>query len=322
MKTAVILATGHPAHKSQLAQDRPRAMLPALGKPMVVRVMEQFYRAGIRHYILILGLNEGGVASYLSRQWVPDATFEIILQTENDDLLTSLIQIAKKRNEPFLFASYNSFTHERFAISLLRLQEENPSNLILTGAKSALSLPNQAYYANTEGQKIFKISLQKPESAQHATLLDYASCGQSFITYLTALQRDPKETFGQNFLEIVEDYLTTPHAAVTLGETSWILRIESDSHLLMLNRKLLEDSNDSHILSELPFSVKIIPPVRIDPLVSVGEGATIGPNVYLEKGASVGYGATVSNALILGRGVVSANTRVENAIVSIRGAIT
>ncbi len=322
MKTAVILATGHPAHKSQLLQDRARAMLPALGKPLIVRVMEQFYRAGIRHYLLIVGMNEGAVGAYLMKQWVPDAKFEIVLQTDNDDLMTCLTRVAQQLKEPFLFASYNSFTHERFALSLQRLEEEHPNSLILTGAKLALASSDQHFYAETQENNVTKLIQSVPQADNHFILLDYAICGQNFVDFLRHNTRNPKETYGQNFLQIVKTYLETPGASAILAETSWILRVESDNNLLTLNRKLLEEGNDTHILSELPYSVKIVPPVRIDPQVIVGEGATIGPNVYLEKGSSIGYGATVSNAVVLGRGIVASNEHVEHVIVTSRGRIS
>ena len=50
VNSAVILAGSNPAHKSQLMQGLSRTMLPALGKPMIARVMDQLYRAGIRHF--------------------------------------------------------------------------------------------------------------------------------------------------------------------------------------------------------------------------------------------------------------------------------
>jgi NDP-sugar pyrophosphorylase family protein len=322
MKTAVILATGHPAHKSQLLQDRARAMLPALGKPLIVRVMEQFYRAGIRHYVLIVGMNEGAVASYLSKQWVPDAKIDIALQMDNDDLMTTLKRVANQLGQAFVFASYNSFTHERFALTMQRLEEEHRDKLILTGARSALASSDQHFYAVTQEHKVIQITQSAPANGEsHFILLDYALCGQAFVDFLRYNTRDPKETYGQNFLQIARSYLMTPNAQAILGETAWILRVESDNNLLTLNRKLLEESADTHILSELPYSVKIVAPVRIDPQVTVGEGATIGPNVYLERGASIGYGATVANAVVLGRGVVPPNERVENVIVTSRGRI-
>ncbi len=45
---AVVVAIGNAVHQSKLIYNRPRAMLPALGKPLVVRVMDRLLRGGVR----------------------------------------------------------------------------------------------------------------------------------------------------------------------------------------------------------------------------------------------------------------------------------
>jgi len=67
--------------------------------------------------------------------------------------------------------------------------------------------------------------------------------------------------------------------------------------------------------------VQIIPPVRIDPQVSVGQGAQIGPHVYLERGSSVGRDVKIKNAIILQRANVPADKTVVDTIISTRGPI-
>ena len=68
----------------------------------------------------------------------------------------------------------------------------------------------------------------------------------------------------------------------------WHLHLNSEIDLLTINKRLLREDRGTHILSEIPSTVHITPPVRIDPKVSIGKGAKIGPNVYLESGAQVG----------------------------------
>lgn len=314
--TVVILATGHPAHESKV--DRPRAMLPAMGKPLVARVLDSFYQAGIRHFVLVVGINEGAVVSYLTKQWMPDVKFDLILQTESDDLMMCLSRVARQFNKPFALASYNQVTHGRFVVNLLHNHHHDLQPLVLVGSRSVLGTSALHYYAVIQEDNLITLT---QDVVSDYILADYAICGQEFIDYLRDHPNPTRERFGQPFLEIVRDYFAKTEQGARFAETSWVLRIESDTDLLSFNRRLLEETNDSHILSELPYSVKVIAPVRIDPQVSVGQGAIIGPNVYLEKGASVGYGAVVRNAVVLARGTIAANTTVDGAIVTSRGLI-
>jgi NDP-sugar pyrophosphorylase family protein len=302
-------------------ENRPKAMLPALGKPMVVRVMERLYRAGIRYYYVVVGMNEGTVASYLNKQWKPDAKIEFIMRT-NESVPAILAKATKQIDNVFIIASYNSFSYERFISSFIKENEENPEHLILAGAQLNLTPQMENYYAVLDENRVTDIVTEKPaKDVRQLVLGEIAVCGSHFVDYLKAFDATKSNDYGKNLFQLVKHYATTDGAKVIADETSWMLRVQSDKDLLILNKRLLEDSNDSHILSELPYTVKVIPPVRIDPQVSVGQGVTIGPHVYVESGCSIGYGATIKNALILDRGNVAADSTLDGAILTRRGII-
>jgi NDP-sugar pyrophosphorylase family protein len=98
----------------------------------------------------------------------------------------------------------------------------------------------------------------------------------------------------------------------------WRLHLTNEHDLLRINRRFLEEGRDAHILSELPGAVAIRPPVRIDPQVSVGQRAVIGPNVYLESGCTVGQGAVITDSVVLSGGGVPAGEEVHGQVVASR----
>ena len=319
--SAVVLAISASEHQSGLADNRPKSMLPALGKPLVVRVMERLYRANIHHYYVVVGSNEGAVASYLSKQWKPDAKIEFVVRT-TENISTLLSKIAQQINDSFIIASYNSFSYERFLASILKENEDHPDHLILAGAQLNMSPSEETYYAVLNEQRVTDIVTEKPaKDIRQLILGEIAVCGTHFVNYLKTLDTKKTGNLAKNLFHVAKHYAASADAKVMADETSWMLRVQSDKDLLTLTKRLLEDSNDSHILSELPYTVKIIPPVRIDPQVSVGQGVTIGPHVYVESGSSIGYGATIKNALILDRSNVPANAQIDNSIMTRRGII-
>jgi NDP-sugar pyrophosphorylase family protein len=92
---------------------------------------------------------------------------------------------------------------------------------------------------------------------------------------------------------------------VGIFSTEHRYHITYDHDLLAINHSFLEEGRDASILSDLPGSVMIIPPVRIDPSVSVGQNARIGPYVYLESGSVVGAGAMIENSVVLRNATVA-----------------
>ena len=105
IKQAVIIASPRAGHLSQLTRDRPKAMLPVLGKPLVVRVMDRLREAGIHEFVVVVGEHEGAVASYLNNGWVPDAKIQIVLQTSQRGAAGALASASNYINGPFLLAA-------------------------------------------------------------------------------------------------------------------------------------------------------------------------------------------------------------------------
>src|SRR5258705_11306194 len=103
MNQAVIIAAGRGAKLGALTRDRPKPMLPVLGKPVVARIMDRMREAGINHFIVVVGENEGEVASYLSGSWAADAKGQIVLQPMARGPAHALTVLASYIAGPVLF---------------------------------------------------------------------------------------------------------------------------------------------------------------------------------------------------------------------------
>ncbi len=320
IERAVILTMERTGRHSLLTYNRAHPMLPAVGKPLVARVMDRLHRIGIREFTVVVGVNEGAVAEYLDTHWQADATVEFVLQPDNAGLPQVLAKIAKDYDKPFLICGYNSFTHTQFPDSLLKHFRDYTNELVLGGATTSLSKSKSHYFAIMDGQRVRDIVPTMPTDPNRFVLTNLMVCGKSFVNYLKELPETSVRIMEQSIMDIARDYLRGGGVAV-LTETAWILQIEADRDLLTLNKHLLDEGKDAHILSELPYTVQIIPPVRIDPQVSVGQGAKIGPHVYLERGSSIGHEVVLRNAVILERAKVPARKNLFDTIISTRGPV-
>lgn len=318
---AVIIAAGTQHYHSQLMNQRPWAVLPTLGKPMVVRVMDRLYRAGIERYVVIVGDTEGEVAGYLSKLWKPNVTVEFELKNSTTSLHQALVKIARRYQQPFLVTTYNSFSHNRLPESLRNQHQQNENQVILTGATTTLSLAQEHYYAVTDAQQVYNITEVQPADEKAYILSDLAIIGKDMVQHLSSSPERLSAQQGRQLLGIIQAYVRGGGAA-RMVESAWTLHVEQDADVLTINKYLLEEGQDAHILSELPYTVQIVPPVRIDPQVSVGQGAKIGPFVYLEHGCRVGHRATLSNVVVFGDATVNAEETVTNALITPRGRIS
>lgn len=315
---AVILAIASPSHVSGLTKSRPHAMLPVLGKPMVVRVMNQLLQEGIKKFVVIVGINEGSVASYLNANWAPDVEIDFVLKSDYESLSFTLSQVARKLNEPFFIVNYNTFTQPQFIPTALNLADSHPESLILAGTKSTLSHTEHNAYAMMDEMDVAEILSAPPIDTESSQLIaNMAVCGIHFVEFLQDLPKNVGTgSLHQQFIDILHIYANYSGHRIMLGRTAWIMQVNSDRDLMLLNYQFLEEGRDAHILSELPPSVRVNYPVRIDPGVSIGHEANIGPFVYLESGASIGNGASIRRSMVLDRASIPPDADVSDVVVT------
>jgi NDP-sugar pyrophosphorylase family protein len=282
--------------------------------------MERLYRAGIQNYIVIIGEDEGAIAAYLNSHWLSNVKIEFIIQSPNSTLTRTLTNISRTQRRPFLITTYNTFTHANFPEQFLNHHKEPKDGLLLTTAPITLSKSTPYAFAQIDNQTATAILHEKPNTDAPAPVIaNLAICGDNFIQFLTSLVPNTT-TFSKQLIDLFELFINAG-GQTTISETSWLLHIEADYDLLTLNRQLLDDGTDTHILSELPPSVQIIPPVRIDPKVSVGQNTRLGPRVYLESGCSIGHHAVISNSVILQNTTIPARSDIFDTIISTRARI-
>lgn len=294
-------------------------MLPALGKPLVVRVMDRLVQAGIYNFDVIVGDDEGGLASYLSSHWLPHVNVQFHVHLLIDTLADSLGRVFDRYSEPLLITTYNNFTHPHFISRLIKQSEINTNGLTISAASLSLSRSGLQHYAHIDAAQNITINADKGNSG--LTVADIAIAGEDFRTFMTQSHGLGLADNSRELIALYDAYIKQG-GGVHLVDTAWTLQIEADSDLLVLNSHLLSEGHDAHILSELPGTVQIIPPVRIDPHVSIGQHAKIGPYVYLEAGCSVGHDAQVSHAMVLQKAAILPEEIVSQAIISTRLRIT
>ncbi len=318
ISSAIIIAYGSSFHESRLGYGRPRGMLPALGKPLVVRVLERLYRAGIRDYVVVVGQDDGAVAYHLKNSWLPDVNLEFVWCDQHTSLFKSLASIVRQHEGPFVIAGYNAITHLNFAERLLKRSESSPEQLVLSIAPVNLSRSLQQTYVSLNEQQEVVGLVRGPNFAGYFMLADLVVAGAEFVEFLK--QAGNTRSFGRQWVDLVNSYIQSGHRAM-VSETAWVLQVETDHDLLTLSRLLLDDQVDAHILSDIPADVQIIPPVRIDPRVTVGHQTVIGPYVYLESGCSVGARARLEQAVVLQGANIAASTHITDCIVASNGQV-
>ncbi len=315
IEQAVILAAGRGVRLGPLTEDRPKAMLPVLGKPIVARVMDRIRDAGIKRFVVVVGEHEGAIAAYLNSSWHPEVEIKFVLQTEATGTADAIAAAERCLDGPFLLSSCDNLTPPGFTSALIERFGEWDGDMVIGLVRAPADEIRHSAAVTIDGDRVIGIT-EKPDEPQDgfAGILVYA-CGLRVLDYL---KRVPVSLRGEREASQAVQMLIEDGGKVGYCIADWRLHMTTDLDLLHINRQLLREGVDAHILSEIPMSVEIVPPVRVDPGVSVGQGARLGPGVYLETGSVVGQNAVVEDSVILSGGIVRAGEQIRGQIISAR----
>ena len=311
IEQAVIIAASLGGRLGEITQDRPRPMFPVLGKPMVIRIMDRIREAGIHHFVVVLGEQEGEVASYFNGGWVPDCKVQIVLQPSARGPADALACASSTITGPFLLASASHLAPNEHIQALIKRFNETTPDIILSAVsvgEDTAGLPA----IKTDSEHV--TSIAQDSSPGHHSLCAFMlhACGKRILNHTSETTPDDHE------LVPAIQALIASGARVNYLTAGWHMQLHQEIDLLAINKRFLREGRDTHILSEIPGSVHIIPPVRIDPRVSVGQGAKLGPNVYLESGAQVGPDAVIWDSVVLKNANIAPNEVVHGQIVGRR----
>lgn len=311
----IVMATRPRGSLESLTRTRPKAMLPILGKPVIARVMNAYYQAGARRFTVVVGEQEGGVIEWLSRRWYPDARVEFAPQGHWRGTASALFAARSLIDGPFVVAPCDYLLPQEHVARLCHYFDTHPGDVAVL---SLYHTPGQAEPAagvllDPRGYVIYVSERPVNGHQDFMTALPVYGFTPRVLDYL---DRVPvMEDSGQRTLATALQMMIDDGGLVGALRAGWCIPLERPDDLMRANLHFLTEMKAPSLLSELPTSVEIIPPVRIDGGVVVGDGAKLGPNVYVESGSVIGPRALVRDALVLG-GRVAAGQRVEGKIVS------
>lgn len=311
----IVMAASPSRGMESLTRTRPKAMLPILGKPMIAWVMDAYYKADIRQFTVVVGEQEGSVVEWLTTQWHRDVQLRFAPQGIQRGTASTLYATRSLIDAPFIITSCDNLVPEEHIVRLAWYFESHSSDVaVLSLLYSPDEAPETAGVLLDPRGNVMYIS-EKPIGAHQdfMTTLPVYGFTPEILNYL---DRVPvMEEIGGRVLATAIQMMIDDKKVVGAVQADWRIRFETPQDLLNANMHFLHQQLEPCLLSELPPSVQVTPPVYVDTGVVVNNGAQIGPNVYLESGTIIGADSTVKDAVVLGR-QIGHNQHIEGQLVS------
>lgn len=315
IKHAVIMAATPSRGMESITRTRPKVMLPILGKPLIAWVMEGLYKANIRRFTIVVGEHEGTAVEWLMANWHSDVQLTFAPQGHRRGTASALIAARGFIEDPFIITSCDNLVPETHISGLTEYFESRPSD---AAALTLYYAPDDAIFTagvllDPRGNVAY-IS-EKPFGAHqdYMTTLPLYAFTPDIMSYL---DRVPiVEESGERALAAAIQMMIDDGKLVGAVQVESRIRIDTPHDLLQANLQLLSETHAHTVKSEVPPNAHIEEPVYIDSSVMIGNGARVGPQVYLESGTVLGANTVVANSVILARRI-SGGTTINGELVA------
>jgi UDP-N-acetylglucosamine diphosphorylase / glucose-1-phosphate thymidylyltransferase / UDP-N-acetylgalactosamine diphosphorylase / glucosamine-1-phosphate N-acetyltransferase / galactosamine-1-phosphate N-acetyltransferase len=316
IQTAVILAAGQGKRLQPLTQDRSKAMLPVVGKPMVARVMDSLAAQGVRDFILVVNPYDSEIEAYFDTQTGTQERVRFAYQERRRGMADALGQAALLIEGPFILSACDNLVSTNSLHQMLkRWQSEPRPNGVLALLKVEPERMGTVGIVEMDREWIIRIvEKPRPEDSPSDTASLPLYCFSERILDLLPEVRLSKR--GEYELQDAIQMLIDRDGGVCGEFAEGRKTVTNANDLLALNRHYLEaeTENGANTASLLP-SVRIIPPVFIEAGARVGSGCSLGPFVYAECGCWIGEKSVLSESVVLRNGVISTGSEIMGQII-------
>ncbi len=314
----VILAAGHGSRLQPITLTRSKAMVPILGKPIVERVMEHLLANGVDDFVLVVSTDDRYISRYFRHESEIRADVRFVYQPQRLGMANALQQAAPLISGDFVLSACDNLISAEYVGQMMDTWQGEPRpNAVLALMPVEPERRGSVGIVEMDGPWVRRI-VEKPrpeEAPSDISSLPLYCFSRRILDYLEQVRPSPR---GEYELQDAIQMLIENEGQVRGLMAPRRLTLTSPADLLAINRHYLLNGNDQPQLA--PYTVgpntRLVTPLRIEVGTVIGQGCTIGPNVYIERNCRIGDGVTLRDAVLLRESTVSEGAVVENQVVS------
>jgi NDP-sugar pyrophosphorylase family protein len=310
---AVILAAGRGTRLSPVTDDRSKAMVPVLGRPLVDRVVETLVLNGLREMVMVVGPEDGEIRDHFSTGTALDLDVQFVVQEERKGMAHALGLAAPLIDGAFVLSACDSLKPEEHVGALLAAAAR------ADGALSLMEVPlervSTAAPVEMDGDVIRRI-VEKPAPEDAPSNIVSLPLYALPHRILDLLSRHGPSARGEYEVQDAIQALIDEGLKIVGVATRSRLQVSTPADLLDLNLRFLDESPGGRSPEVLPQGTVVEGPVWIEGGVTLGRDCQIGPGVVLERGSVIGNEVQITRSIVLRHALVPDGLEIEGQIVT------
>ena len=314
----VILAAGKGSRLHPITLTRSKAMAPALGQPMVERVMHSLTQNGVREFILVIHPDDQEIQQYFQKQGSPEIDLHFVFQAERLGMAHALSLAAPYINETFILSACDNLIPIKNIADLLTTHRTAQAQATLSLMEVTAAQVERTGIVDWRQGRVRRI-VEKPslaEAPSRIASLPLYVFSTRILEYLPAVQVSSR---GEYELQDAIQMMIDNDHYVTGALTKTRLQLTNAKDLLALNYHYLTTDNTPPRVTpdRVGHNTRLITPLRIDEGTTIGPDCVIGPNVYIEPGCHIGANVHLSRAVVLRHTTIAPNQRFVDQVVDL-----
>jgi bifunctional UDP-N-acetylglucosamine pyrophosphorylase/glucosamine-1-phosphate N-acetyltransferase len=311
---AVILAAGKGTRLLPVTQTRSKAMVPVLGRPLVERAVMPFVDNGVHDFVFVISRDDTEIRDHFKKRCALDITTRFVIQEERLGMAHALGLAAPLIGDRFAVSACDSLIDSSHVGDLLEAAVD--ADAVLSLLEVEPELVTRSGVVELDGARILRI-VEKPtvDTAPSNTVsLPHYVFAPPILDLLRSVEPSPR---GEYEIQDAIQMLIDGGGVVTGVRAAQRTQVSNPGDLLNLTRLLLSEEGASERPSPVPAGrgARLIEPFRIERGAVLGDGCSIGPEVFLESGCEIGSGAVVRRSIVLRGGRVGDGETVEDRVV-------
>jgi bifunctional UDP-N-acetylglucosamine pyrophosphorylase/glucosamine-1-phosphate N-acetyltransferase len=314
----VILAAGMGSRLQPITLTRSKAMLPILGKPIVLRVMEDLHANGVDDFVLVVSTQDRYITRYFSHRSRLDADVRFVYQPERLGMANALSCAAPLLTDDFVLSACDNLISKEHVGRIMALWHTSPQpNAVLTLMPVEPERLGSVGIVEMDGPWVTRIVEKPPpeDAPSNISSLPLYCFSKRILDYLPEVPLSPR---GEYELQTAIQILIQREGRVRGLMVQDRLTLTSPADLLSINQHYLVNGNDRPQLA--PHTVgpgtQLITPLRIEGGTVIGANCTIGPNAYIERDCRIGEGVVIRNAVVLRESTIEDGATIEHQVMS------
>jgi NDP-sugar pyrophosphorylase family protein len=310
---AVVLAAGLGTRLRPITDDRSKAMVPVLGRPLVDLAVEAFLGAGIREFVVVVGPEDEAIQRHFRDHAVADLEPRFVVQEERLGMAHALAAAAPAIDGDFVLTACDSVVPAGFVRRMVR--RHRPGTTVLGLMDVPAEKVGRSAAVALDGEMVRQI-VEKPgpgEAPSNTVSLPHYILAHRIVDLLGGIEPSLR---GEIELQSAIQRLIEDGERVVGVRTAERTQVSSPEDLLALNLEHLRQGRCESPIDrgEIGRGTVTNEPLRLEKGAAVGRDCVIGPVVYIEAGAVIGDRVEIRESVVLRGAVVPDDTRVQGEI--------